>query len=73
MDQSDAVEMMSLEVELLDGTHINLDVGKNWGLHDLREEVGFYINSEDNTKWIFGIVNPAKPERWEKVKTFQPI
>ncbi|CAM6086386.1 unnamed protein product [Calypogeia fissa] len=34
MDQSGDVEMMTLKVDLLDGTSVTLDVGRNWGFRD---------------------------------------
>ncbi len=67
MDQSNAIEMTSVEVKLPDGMHVNLDVGRNWGIRDLREEVGFYLNSNENTKFTFGVVSRTTVGHMKKV------
>ncbi|CAM6110630.1 unnamed protein product [Calypogeia fissa] len=71
MDQCGDAEMMTLKVDLLDGTSVTLDVGRNWGFRDLREEVGFYMDLDEHTSWVFGIMNATKSERWEKINKRQ--
>ncbi|CAM6125748.1 unnamed protein product [Calypogeia fissa] len=71
MDQCGDAEMMTLKVDLLDGTSMTLDVGRNWGFRDLREEVGFYMDSNEHTSWVFGIMNATKSGRWEKINKRQ--
>ncbi|CAM6125351.1 unnamed protein product [Calypogeia fissa] len=69
MDHFKEVEMVALKVELLDGTSINLDVGKTWGFRDLREEISYYMDC--NIKWSFGICIATKAGRWGKANTRQ--
>jgi hypothetical protein len=60
--------MRTLNIELLDGSILPMDVGRKWLIRNIREEVGYSM--VENVKWVFGIVKNSKPEEWNKVGHF---
>lgn len=66
-NQNDNSTMLSVVVQLLDGTTMTLQVGMLWSLANLREEISFYQSEDLGYEWTFRVLTPTAKVASKKV------
>lgn len=61
LDQHGDVEMIEVSVELLDGTSMTFQVGREWSLNSLRQQLKFYM--DDAQAFQFVVLSPSNGKK----------